>query len=795
MKRCPQYGREYDSSKALCIGDGAGCMRWSEVNMVRRIFFLFFFILLGTFGAAAQNMGTAPAETVRIQRLSELAKVWGTVKFFHPFLAYRSDIDWDRALVETIPKVNEARSPEEFASALNGMLATLEDPSTRASVGTQAEKRANADVTSTPITLQGDILMIDGIGAARAIATANNRANELFGKTRKMVSQAKAVILDLRSPVDAGEEAAYYLGFYVKSVLPAMIDRKITLSSSRYRMHNGYAPQTGGTSGGYFSGLVTDTPETLIGTASKSPRLVLLVNDMDLLAPTLAGLQAGGAAFVIHDGPSKGEGGAGANRMKLSENVVVQIRNIELVNSDGTTGFRPDAIASPGQAVEVAHRLITENKFDSIREKTTPAYRAQTSQADKTYPEMEFPSNEYRLLALFRFWNVMNLFFPYKHLTDKPWADVLPKYIPKFEQNLNSGDYQLTVSEMVAEMQDSHGGVRAPSQPSKVAERIGLYYPGVAVRFVGEDPMVSYVADKNAGVGVGDVVTAIDGETVSTYSQKLARYIAHSTPQALRRSLQFTLLRGAKDSKVTLTLKGLRGKTRDVTLTRSLAGTDPIWSQAAQKEPKQPVFGVLPSGYGYVDLVRLTVGDVDKMFETIMKTPGAIFDMRGYPQGTAWSIAPRLTGKKGVTGALFTRPIWMGGEAGSGDPTNFSFAQKLPEISGEVYKGKVVMLIDENAISQSEHTALFFEAATDVTFIGTPTVGANGDVTRMTLPGNLVVGFTGHDVRHADGRQLQRIGIQPHVTVRPTVKGVIAGRDEVLESAVKFLQSRPGKPK
>jgi C-terminal processing protease CtpA/Prc len=763
--------------------------------MVRRILSLLFLIVLGTLGGAAQNTGNASAEAVRIQRLSELAKVWGTVKFFHPFLAYRSDIDWDRALVDTIPKVNHARSAEEFASALNGMLATLGDPSTRASVKPAVEKTANTQVSSpAPITMQGDVLLIDANASGRAIAAANNQATELFAKTREMLSKAKAVILDLRSPGELDEANSYFLSYYVTSVLPAMIDRKTTLSSTRYRMHNGYAPQSGGTSGGYFSGLVTDAPETLAGTASNSPRLVVLVNEIDLLAPTLAGLQADGAAFVIHDGQPTGTVGAGATPMKLSENVVAHIRSTEIVNSDGTTGLNPDTIAARGQAVEVARRLIAENKFESIRGKTTPVYRAQTSQVDKTYPEMEFPSTEYRLLALFRFWNVIDRFFPYKHLIDKPWDEVLPKYIPKFEQNLNSGDYQLTVSEMVAEMQDSHGGMRAPTRPSKAAERLGIYYPGLATRFVGEDLMISYVMDKNAGVQVGDVVVAIDGEPVSVRSQKLARYIAHSTPQGLRRSLQGQLLRGAKDSKVTVTLRDLRGKTRDVTRTRSLVVTDPIWNEADRKEPKQPVFGVLPSGYGYVDLERLTVGEVDKMFETIMNTPGTIFDMRGYPQGTAWSIAPRLTAKKGVTGALFTRPIWMGNGSGF-DSTNFSFAQKLPEISGEVYKGKVVMLIDENAISQSEHTALFFEAATDVTFIGTPTVGANGDVTRMTLPGNLIVGFTGHDVRHADGRQLQRVGIQPHITVRPTVNGAIAGKDEVLEAAVKFLQSKARKPR
>jgi C-terminal processing protease CtpA/Prc len=57
------------------------------------------------------------------------------------------------------------------------------------------------------------------------------------------------------------------------------------------------------------------------------------------------------------------------------------------------------------------------------------------------------------------------------------------------------------------------------------------------------------------------------------------------------------------------------------------------------------------------------------------------------------------------------------------------------------------------------------------------------------LPGNLTVGFTGHNVRHADGRQLQRVGIQPTVKAAPTIRGMLARKDEILEAAIKFLQT------
>lgn len=53
--------------------------------------------------------------------------------------------------------------------------------------------------------------------------------------------------------------------------------------------------------------------------------------------------------------------------------------------------------------------------------------------------------------------------------------------------------------------------------------------------------------------------------------------------------------------------------------------------------------------------------------------------------------------------------------------------------------------------------------------------------------------FTGHDVRHADGRQLQRVGLTPDVEVAPTRRGLHEGRDEVLERAVQVLEDEAGK--
>jgi hypothetical protein len=101
------------------------------------------------------------AEEVRVARLAGLAKVWGAVKYFHPYLAYR-EIDWDKALIETLPKVSAAKTAQEYESAVNGMLAVLTDRSSRAEIEPEVLK-AGSQVGNTdekPIKTENGVVVI-----------------------------------------------------------------------------------------------------------------------------------------------------------------------------------------------------------------------------------------------------------------------------------------------------------------------------------------------------------------------------------------------------------------------------------------------------------------------------------------------------------------------------------------------------------------------------------------------------------------------------------------------------------
>jgi len=74
------------------------------------------------------------------------------------------------------------------------------------------------------------------------------------------------------------------------------------------------------------------------------------------------------------------------------------------------------------------------------------------------------------------------------------------------------------------------------------------------------------------------------------------------------------------------------------------------------------------------------------------------------------------------------------------------------------------------------------------TIVGETTGGANGSINFSTLPSGWVVGWTGMKAVNLDGSQFHMKGIKPNISVTPTLAGLKAGKDEVLDKALEYLR-------
>jgi C-terminal processing protease CtpA/Prc len=699
-----------------------------------------------------------PAQTPE-ERLAAAARLWVYVKYFHPGVT-AAGIDWDAAFESTAPQVLAVKSDEEFVAALNQMLGALHDPATR--IPARGEF-AGGMARIVPAFVEHDgvtVVTYQSGDQMQAMQASQGMAGRLRGKG--------AVVFDLRGMRTAN--------FVMPSALP--VSKTCAGPDVAMRFHSGYEPENRFGSGGYRSTWnIEDGVRLAAGTGGI--RAVFLVDHATTIPAVALTMQNCGEGAIMAEEPlSPAQAGANQGTPVLGR-VYAFVRTTELVYPDGTTGIGANAVIPQrgADALHAAEEMARSGKWPAPQDR--PKRTAAPARfSEKSYADDRYPAAPRRMLAAARVWGVFQMFHPYRHLYGEDWNAVLPEFLTKMAQAENARDYHLAVAEMVAHVHDTHCFVGSP----ELTEYYGSAAPPVELRWIEEQPVVTRVFNTTAA-SPGDVLVRIEGKPFRERADDLARHISASTPQSSMARVLGTLLNGPQDSVVHVTLRGADGTEREAEFTRERknnARFRPFRTEEAIRLVRPDI--------GYVDLERLSGGQVDTMFEKFSGTRAIIMDMRGYPQGTAWSIAPRIADAPQKVAAVFRRNLVSPGAIEGNNVNSLLFEQRIPPTDKPRYTGKTVMLIDDRAISQSEHSGLFYKTANGTVFIGSPTTGANGDVTNFMAPGGISINFSGHDVRWPDGKQLQRVGLIPDIEVRPTIAGIRAGRDEVLERALQYLE-------
>lgn len=737
---------------------------------------LLLLLALPALGAQAK----AGVEAQRLERLVKLAELWGEVKFLHPGLATR-ELDWDAALLEALPKVEAATDSSAYRAAVAGMLVRLGDPVTRVQQARDTLPPLAASAHPFRRWERGDtlVLRLASLGGSGSLEALQSEVEGL----KADVARAQRVVMDARLralPGGASEVFGARSAFSI--VLSFLLDAPLAVPGERHVFHSGYAAPNGfPSSGGYHSGFVSEAEEVL--PARRAPRSQRLTFVVDARSPSLSALMAlrsAGRADVVAEGEVSDEAVVQTRELDLGEGVSAQVRITELgvalafdaqLPERGGTALRDAALE---RSLQLSARPLRRAK--QLPGAVLPPARRPP---EKTYADAPLPDRAQRQLAAIRLWTVIRLFYPYLALLDAPWDAALAQHLPHFEAAASAEEYVRAVLELAGRIQDAHTNVSGHPALAKWLPEAGvpievLELQGkpvlVAERFPGAAP----------GLPVGAVIETVDGEPIARRIERLAPFVPAATAAHQRYLLLRLALAGPRSSVAVLGVREEGGRRTEVKVTRG--------ARPAPGTPSPAAYRVLPGKVGYASLLLLQPGEVDAMFAALKDTRALVLDLRGYPRGTFTLLAPYLNTRGAKVAALFERPL----VSGRPQPERLKFAQVPPAAGPGLYRGRVLVLIDERAISQAEHTGLWLEALTDVTFVGSPTAGTNGDVTAVRLPGGLTVSFTGHDVRHADGRQLQRRGLQPHVPVRPTAAGLRAGRDEVLEQALKQLEAPRG---
>ena len=225
--------------------------------------------------ARADDAARPVSDKLRIERLARLGKVWGTVRYVHPFLAYQ-DLDWDAPLFKAIPKVEAAKTKEDYAAAVGEMLAALGDPATAIVSGVGDGKPTDGEGHPVWSWLDGKILVV-------RITNYLDLEQNYFAVQPKIerlkaeITKAEGVVFDLRA-LTPGTRSGVMTGV-LGPIGNSLVSREAAGPAERSVLHSGYSPQTGMTSGGYFSAFVTSAaPHFVPAPGAKPTRVAFVVN-------------------------------------------------------------------------------------------------------------------------------------------------------------------------------------------------------------------------------------------------------------------------------------------------------------------------------------------------------------------------------------------------------------------------------------------------------------------------------------------------------------------------------------
>jgi carboxyl-terminal processing protease len=392
-------------------------------------------------------------------------------------------------------------------------------------------------------------------------------------------------------------------------------------------------------------------------------------------------------------------------------------------------------------------------------------------------PSYHYPAPDWRLLTLFRYWNIVNYFSPYKYITSKKWDSVLTGFIPVFYDARDTLAYHLGIMKMIGSLEDGHSA---------------FTWSGTLLRYFKDYhfvPFQTLIAENKAvvtkiyneelceqqGIKLYDIIDSVDGESVSQRMRKYAPYAhAASNADAAMVSLCQTFLFSGADSICHIVKTTAKGKERQSIIRYKI---NPEFSIESK-----PSWKILAGNIGYVDMKHLRKEEVESMMDSLTQTKGIIFDLRDYPRDSWPGIAARLSPVKfymcrttypdiNYPGVYkYFPPRYVGGN--NPDP----------------YRGKVVLLVNAYSKSHSEYSAMGLQAAAKTITIGSTTAGADGDFTEwIMLPSGLRTRFSGLGVYYPDGTVAQKNGVKIDIVCKPTLKGALARKDELMEMAIQVI--------
>lgn len=388
-----------------------------------------------------------------------------------------------------------------------------------------------------------------------------------------------------------------------------------------------------------------------------------------------------------------------------------------------------------------------------------------------THTMMDLPV---RLAAVATTWSTLYWFYPYFSELGIDWSTVLAPSLDEAARASTPEEVHRVLWRLVAASRDGHARVRHSTH-----SMLGML-PIALRRFGSQIIVVGGLKEYLGSIPIGSELLSIDGVPAEKAYAEKAAIASGATPQAhdYLSSLYMTLgpvgvlrnvnLRPPGNSEISIVLPSVSREMFDQDI----------------HNDRPPSGKEIASGIFYLDMMQLNPSMMPDLLQSITTARALILDIRGYVTDEAYELLAHFI-LRPVDSPVFWIP-----------EVTISHTDKMRDEGWVLrpaepfFKARLIVLTDARAVSGAE---TFLQMVHDyhlATLVGEPTAGTNGDVNTFIIPGDFEVRFSGLHVSGIDGSTVQGHGIFPDRLVHPTLAGIRADRDEVLDAAVSIAQER-----
>lgn len=363
------------------------------------------------------------------------------------------------------------------------------------------------------------------------------------------------------------------------------------------------------------------------------------------------------------------------------------------------------------------------------------------------------------------------------------WKAVRDRYRPQIAAAKTMEGFSSLVNKMLWELKVSHAafippGFFASAEPLVFA--VGGI--GIKVRILDGQTVITSVDPGSpalkAGFRPGFVVQAIDGVPIAQVEKEVRREVPPDNERS--RTAQITKgimsrIYGTPETAVSIAYTDDKGEKREQTLTRVKRSGVPvrgIYYFAIEFEVKR-----LDGNIGYIRLNTLQpqlTARIPAAIKTMGDISGLILDLRGNSGGEIEGMPELFLAEKTF---LYIR------KARDGE-TNVYF-----DPAADVYRGPLVVLIDELSGSASELFAASLQAAKRAVVVGGRSPGSVMESDNLPFPNGAILMYPVAQLRTPDGVILEGRGVVPDIEARLQRDMLLKGVDNQLGAALDYLKN------